>query len=89
MHRDIAALIFFLQSAPRNRQELMGLMGWNFERRSTHQRIASILNALRDEGLIEEGQEEPSGLGGRRKFVYRWVRPANTLQSTETPKDTA
>ena len=87
-HRDIAAIVFFLHSSPRNRYELMELMGWNLKSRGTHQRLASILNSLRDEGLIEEGLEEGNGRGGRRKLVYRWIRPQNHLnQPTTTPQE--
>ena len=74
LHRDMAALVFFLQQKPRTRAELTSLMGWRpIPDRASQQRLGSMLSALTEEGLIAESSVPPSGRGGRNAYLYTWV----------------
>jgi len=75
LHRDMAALVFFLQQKPRTRAELTALMGWKPRPdRASQQRLVSMLSALIEEGLITESFiPAAGGKGGRDACLYTWI----------------
>jgi len=86
MHRAVAALVFFLQQKPRTRAELTQLMGWEPRpNRASQQRLASMLAALVEEGLITETIGPTPPTGGRHPYLYTWIPVPQP--TTQEPSD--